>query len=372
MIYAESLELITKKLDVKEIEYLFSNPWLKMFKSLYPLYPQYPSTRIFILLLIIILKIGQMKIKLSILTILLLLQVFVASLKAQNNTQPIIGHWDLSVDVGNNQTVPSWLEVKLSGFKTLVGHFVSDAGSARPISLVKVDGQKATFSIPPQWESGSNDLIFEGTVDNNKISGTITNPDGQKHLFTGVRAPLLVREKTPVWNNPVKLFNGSNLNGWITQKPENQWLVENGILKSPKAGSNLMTKERFNDFKLHIEFRIPAGGNSGVYLRGRYELQIIDSKGQEPSSVLFGGIYGFLTPNQDAAKMAGEWQSYDITLVGRRVTIVANDKTIICDAIIPGITGGAIDSNEAEPGPIFLQGDHGPVDFRNITISTAK
>lgn len=302
----------------------------------------------------------------------LLLPVFFTSLTAQNNKQPIIGHWDLTVDMGNNKMVPSWLEVKLSGIKTLVGYFVSDAGSARPISKVTVDGQKATFSIPPQWESGSNDLVFEGIVENDKISGTITLPAGQKHSFTGEKAPTLAREKTPVWNNPVKLFNGTNLDGWVSQKPDNQWIVENGILKSPKSGSNLLSKEKFNDFKLHIEFRVPAGSNSGVYLRGRYELQIMDSNGEEPSSTLFGGIYGFLTPNENAAKAPGEWQSYDITLVGRRITVIANDKTIICDAIIPGITGGAIDSKEAEPGPILLQGDHGPIEFRNIVISTAK
>src|SRR5450759_4993107 len=105
--------------------------------------------------------------RIQFLTAFLLLPFFFTALSAQNDKQPIIGHWDLTVDMGNNQTVPSWLDVKLSGIKTLVGNFVSDAGSARPISRVIVDGQKATFSIPPQWESGSNDLVFEGTVDNN-------------------------------------------------------------------------------------------------------------------------------------------------------------------------------------------------------------
>jgi hypothetical protein len=101
-------------------------------------------------------------------------------------------------------------------------------------------------------------------------------------------------------------------------------------------------------------------------------LQIVDSKGQEPSSVYFGGIYGFLTPNEDVAKAAGEWQTYDVTLIGRRVTVVANGKTIICDQIIPGITGGAMDSKEGEPGPILLQGDHGSIEYRNIVITPAK
>jgi hypothetical protein len=82
-------------------------------------------------------------------------------------------------------------------------------------------------------------------------------------------------------------------------------------------------------------------------------------------------VYGFLTPNEMAVKPAGEWQVYDITLIGRRVTVVANGKTIINDQIIPGITGGALDSKEGEPGPIFLQGDHGPVEYRNIVIIPA-
>jgi hypothetical protein len=310
---------------------------------------------------------------LKILVVFFFLPVFLTGSSAQTGNQPaIIGHWDLTVDMGNNQTAPSWLDVKLSGIKTLVGYFVAEAGSARPISKVTADGQKVTFSIPPQWEFGLNDLVLEGTVEIDRIFGVITLPNGQKHSFTGERAPSLVREKPPVWNEPVKLFNEKNLDGWVAQKTTNQWVVENGILKSPKSGSNLLTTEKFRDFKLHIEFRYPSGSNSGVYLRGRYELQIVDSHGQEPSSIYLGGIYGFLTPNENVAKVPGEWQTYDITLVGRRVTVEANGKTVICDAIIPGITGGALDSKEAEPGPVLLQGDHGPVEFRNIIITTAK
>jgi len=302
----------------------------------------------------------------------LLFSVLFTGLRSQTNSQPAIGQWDITVDLGNNITAPSWLEVKLSGIKTLVGHFVSAEGSARPVSEIKVEGKKITFSIPPQWEFGINNLVFEGTVEIDALSGMITYPNGKQHPFTGVRAPAMVRENVTVWNEPAKIFNGKDLDGWIAQKPNNQWIVENGILKSPKSGSNLLTTEKYGDFKLHIEYRIPAGSNSGVYLRGRYELQIVDSQGQEPSSIYLGGIYGFLTPNENVAKGPGEWQMYDITLVGRRITVEANGKTIICDQIIPGITGGALDSREAEPGPILLQGDHGPVEFRNIVITTAK
>ncbi len=291
--------------------------------------------------------------------------------KSNAGDQPIIGRWDLTVQMGD-QTVPSWLEVKLSGFKTLVGYFVAEAGSARPISKVNVNDGKIMFSIPPQWDNADKDMVFEGTIENDKLTGVITSSSGDKHSFIGERAPLLKRNASPEWGKPITLFNGKNLDGWHPQKQANQWIAENGILKSPKPGTNLITDQKFEDFKLHIEFKYPEGGNTGVYLRGRYEVQIEDSKGKEPSSVYLGGIYGFLTPNENVAKSPGEWQTYDITLIGRRVTIEANGKTIICDQIIPGITGGALDSEEGEPGPIMLQGDHLPADYRNITITPAK
>ena len=125
----------------------------------------------------------------------------------------------------------------------------------------------------------------------------------------------------------------------------------------------------FSDFKLHVEFRYPHGGNSGVYLRGRYEVQIEDSKGKDPGRHFFSALYGLLPPNEIVAKDAGEWQSFDITLVGRMITVVANGVTVICDQEIPGITGGALDSHETEPGPIYLQGDHQPIEFRNIVLT---
>jgi hypothetical protein len=215
-------------------------------------------------------------------------------------------------------------------------------------------------------------MVFEGTIENDKLKGVITSSAGIKHTFIGERAPLLKRNTSPEWGKPITLFNGKNLDGWHPQKKNNQWIAENGILKSPKSGTNLITDQKFDDFKLHIEFRYPEGGNTGIYLRGRYEVQVEDSKGKETASVYLGGIYGFLTPNENVAKAPGEWQTYDITLIGRRVTIVANGKTIISDQIIPGITGGALDSQEGEPGPIMLQGDHKPADYRNIVITPAK
>ncbi|MCF1750018.1 3-keto-disaccharide hydrolase [Mariniradius sediminis] len=287
--------------------------------------------------------------------------------KTMANQADLIGTWDITLDM-NGKPAPSWLEVKLSGIRTLVGHFVGNDGSARPISKVTFDNGKFGFSIPPQWQMANNDLVLEGELVDGKIKGTITYPDQKKYSFVGERAPRLVRDKAPKWGKSIALFNGKDLAGWHADKTQNQWTVKDGVLSSPKSGANLISDAKFEDFKLIVEFRYPEGSNSGIYLRGRYEVQIEDSKTDYPSSVYFGGIYGFLTPNEMVKKSPGEWQKFEITLIGRRVTIVANGKTIICDQIIPGITGGALDSQEGLPGPIMIQGDHGPVQFRKIEL----
>jgi len=284
---------------------------------------------------------------------------------------PLEGKWDLVVEK-DGQQMPSWLEVRHSGNHTLVGRFCYAFGSARPISEVKLKDGNFSFAIPPQWEPGDKNMEFNGTLTGETIKGTMVYTDGKTYNWTGTKAPSLKRDKEPAWDQVTALFNGKDLSGWHAQGKTNQWVVENGVLKSPKSGSNLISDKSFNDFKLHAEFRFPKGSNSGLYLRGRYEVQIVDSKGMEPEDGLAGGVYGFLTPNEMAANAADEWQAYDITLVGRTVTVVVNGKSVIVNQLIPGITGGAIDSKEGEPGPIMIQGDHGPVEFRNITITAAK
>lgn len=304
-------------------------------------------------------------------TLLIVGMLYTTALLAQDDQSDIIGRWNLTVDV-DGKKLPSWMEVKLSGYSTLVGYFVEDHGSARPVSRVNYKAGNVSFSIPPQWDQGKKDTKLNATLSNGKLSGTITTSSGKKHPFVGEKAPSLVRKTTPSWGAPIEIFNGKNLNGWKADKAENQWKVEDGILTSDESGANLISEQKFDDFKLYAEFRYPEGSNSGIYLRGRYELQIEDNKGTDPSSVYYGGIYGFLTPNEMVAEGPGVWQTYEVTLIGRRVTVVGNGKTIICDQIIPGITGGALDSNEGEAGPIMLQGDHGPIEFRKIVITPAK
>jgi len=285
--------------------------------------------------------------------------------------QRLLGRWDISITTPGGER-PSWLEIEHSGRDVLVGRFVGIVGSARPIALIAANGDSLGFSIPHQWEDGNGDLTVRGKLQGNGLAGVMTFPDGKSFSWTAVRAPRLERPSKPVWGAPIKLLHANDLGGWHPSGSTNQWIVTKGVLSSPRSGSNLITDRKFEDFKLHVEFRYPKESNSGVYLRGRHEVQIQDDFGNEPWNDRFSAIYGFIAPSVIAAKPAGEWQSYDITLVGRMVTVVANGRQVICDQEIPGITGGALDSHEGEPGPIFLQGDHGPVEYRNIVITPAR
>jgi len=285
--------------------------------------------------------------------------------------EPLLGRWDITIHTPDGDR-PSWLELWLSGRDALVGQLVGIVGSARPISLVQVHGDSIHFSIPHQWEGGDGELTVDGRLTNGKLGGSMTFPDAKTFDWVAVRAPALRPDHAPTWGAPIDLLHNSDLGGWKAVGGQNQWVVSGGVLRSPHSGANIQTVQTFRDFKLHIEFRYPAESNSGVYLRGRYEVQIQDDYGLPPLNDRFSGIYGFISPSAITAKKAGEWQTYDVTLIGRMVTVVANGKRVICDQEIPGITGGAIDSNEGAPGPLLLQGDHGPVEFRNIVITPAR
>lgn len=296
-----------------------------------------------------------------------------SSRSALSQSAPILGRWDLVV-TGPDGPYPSWLEVTSSGRDALVGRFVGQFGSARPISRVEYTSGVLRFAIPHQWEQGDGDLRLEGKIEGDRLTGTIVNPNGSSHSFSATRAPALRRDAAPAWGDPITLFNGKDLTGWTTQGGGvSKWSAVNGVLTNSANGANLMTTRTFGDFKLHLEFRYPKDGNSGIYLRGRHEVQVEDSPERDwPLSTHIGGVYGFLVPNENASTGPGEWQTYDITLIGRRVTVVLNGKTVIADQVIPGITGGAIDSDEGAPGPILLQGDHTAVEYRNVRLTPAR
>ena len=285
---------------------------------------------------------------------------------------PVMGRWDVTVQ-GSDDSYPSWFEVRRSGHRTLVGSFVGQFGSARPISKVEYDNGRIRFTLPPQWESRSDDLTFEGKLEGHVLRGETTDDKGKRIHWEARHAPSLKRTQTPSWRDPIELFNGKDLSGWKPRVPDgkNGWLVRNGLLTNAVPGNDLMSERTFTDFKLHAEFRYPPGSNSGIYLRGRYEVQIQDDSGHDPESHGSGGVYGFLTPSVNAARKAGEWQTLEVTLRGRQVTIVLNGERVVDRQSIPGITGGALDSDEGQPGPILIQGDHGAVEFRSLSVTPA-
>jgi hypothetical protein len=296
---------------------------------------------------------------------------------------PIIGRWDLVVHAPG-MDYPSWLEVRKSGRETLVGQFVGRMGSVRPITQVDFHDGRVRWSVPIQWEPRKGNLAFEGKLDGDTLSGETVTDDGHKVTWVGRRAPDLKRDKPPTWGEPIELFNGKDLAGWTTIPPgpdtfppppvdrTKGWSVRDGLLVNDRPGINLVSERKFTDFKIHTEFRYPKDSNSGIYLRGRYEIQIEDNFGLEPDSHLIGGIYGFLNPSTNPAKRPGEWQTIDAELVGRVVTVYLNGERVIDRQTIPGITGGALDSDEGSPGPIMLQGDHGPIDFRRVAVTPAQ
>jgi len=183
---------------------------------------------------------------------------------------------------------------------------------------------------------------------------------------------------------PLKtLFAGKDLKGWHLRHPngKNAWHVADGLLSNTEKGSNLVTDEKFEDFELHAEVNVPKGGDSGIYLQGRYEVQIADSAGvKDLTDSMMGAIYGKIPPSMNAAKPAGEWQTLDIhfmqavrdrsgKIVQRPVvTIILNDEIVVRGVEIAGVASGALDNEEGTPGPLMLEGDHTAVQFRNILI----
>lgn len=331
--------------------------------------------------------------KLKNLTTLLLLALLlcnVSSLKASDETNPYLGRWALHFEGGMG-----WLEVRQEE-----GYLDADllwiGGSVTPAASIHIDegklfvtrtstvtfenskGKMRTFTI-------TNTLTLEGNGD--KLIGKMIEP---KKIGVGVDVFYVHAERIPPlpaapnlsnlnYGKPVKLI-GKNLSGWRLTNPDavNGWKIENGVLinnPTQKEGSphihygNLRTNSEFEDFNLKLKVNVPEGNNSGIYLRGIYEIQVYDSYGKELDSHNMGALYSRITPSVNAEKKAGEWQTMDITLCDRHLTVILNGTKIIDNKPVDGVTGGALTSNEFMPGPLYLQGDHGNVSYKDIVLT---
>ena len=313
----------------------------------------------------------------------------------QNDSTSFLGRWALHLDSG-----AGWLEVRQEA-----GYLDADllwrGGSVVPVSHVYVQGKKLVVERIHRISHKSDDenkparehmkvqrILLEqrdgGKLGGGKLGGVSQTPRNNglgihRETFVATRIPDLPARpdlSKVTYGQKVELFNGKDLTGWEVMNPHagNGWVVKDGVLMNdPDAlgrrhTSNLRTSAVFEDFRLTLDLMVPEGSNSGIYLRGIYEVQVHDSHGQEPSKHNMGAIYSRIAPSVSAVKPAGQWQSYDIILCDRHVTVKLNGQLIIDNQPLYGVTGGALWADESKPGPIYLQGDHGAVSYRNMIL----
>ncbi len=303
--------------------------------------------------------------------------VAVASAIAQQN--PYLGRWNIT-GTGENSNYVYWLEVKQDGDK-LSGMLLNRGGHPLPLPVVKVENGELIFQ-PGGGRSGPGPE-FHLRAQGDKLTGSVKLAD---------RTVDLAGARPPKWGNydanaphkfgqPVELFDGKSMDAWDVQnknRPMN-WTIEDGAMTNTPPANNLVSKQKFQDFKIHAEYKLDKphpttnGGmskaNSGIYLRGRYELQVLDDYGDKTFERGHMSVYGWHTPTVNASKPAGEWQTMEATVVGNRVTVVLNGQKVQDNVTLEAITGGALDANESEPGPIMLQGDHEKVWYRKVTVT---
>jgi len=288
------------------------------------------------------------------------------------------GRWDIRVD-NEARRRAWWLEVNGAGTGTMTGSFISALGG--DLNVVKnfslKDGAlRFSFQRPANKKQGtaSAELIYEARVVNGELVGEhYTSASSTRTKFFGKRAPALPEKDDGSWKKgkAVDLFNGKDLSNWSAMVPGKDlgWKVEGGIMKNVAGANNLVSSEKFWNFELHCEFKIGEHSNGGIGLRGRYEIQIVDDYGKPADTHGTGALYSRIKPSVNASKKPGEWQTYDIRLVGRVVTVTVNGQKVIDKGIVDGLTAMAHDWDESVPGPISVQGDHGPVEIRKLTIT---
>jgi hypothetical protein len=298
--------------------------------------------------------------------------VFSTHALAQKSHSPFAGRWDF--DIESAKVVSArWLGVTEKDGDLEVWYQPA-RGHVYLVKDVHENGTHMSLTVSPaskdhpavNWELDAR----TGKLVGEEKSGNSTT------ALTGVRAPELNRPAPKAWTDPKPLFNGKDLEGWepIGDAASSHWTVQDGMLVNTARGANLRTTRKFDDFKLHFEVSCPEDCNSGFYLRGRYEVQIESEVVlTAPVERRIGSIYGRIAPQPELLRTPGKWESFDVTLVGRTVTEVHDGVTTIDHKVIDGITGGALDADEGEPGPLYIQGDHtGNLKYRNITVSVPK
>jgi hypothetical protein len=279
----------------------------------------------------------------------------------------VTGLWDATLSRGD-QELRGVLKVEEQAPGRLTGRVLFPDGEENRdtrIEDMQVAGNRLSFTVVSQENDGQTvKTPMAVQVAGDTFAGTVKLRDG------GADATLKgVRRRA--WGEPLRLLADAGLAGWHARdgRKSFDWTCEGGVLTNKAGTVDIVSDRVFKDFKLHLEYMVDKGSNSGVYLRGRYEVQILDDFGRGVESHGNGAVYSRIPQKKNASREPNTWQTYDITLVGRYVTVVLNGETIIDNERLEGITGGALDPFEACPGPLMLQGDHGKVWYRNILVS---
>ncbi len=288
------------------------------------------------------------------------------------------GRWDIRVP-GETRGRVWWLEVSGAGTPKLKGRFVgAPGGDMNDIPEISIKDGELKFVFERKYQREADKVqrgVYRARLVADKLEGVFEVEGGKAEpvKWVGVRAPLIKDKDDGTWKKgqPVELFNGRDLSGWrpLVRGKELGWGVKDGAMTNVAGANNLVSERKFWNFELHVEYRVGEHSNSGIGLRGRYEVQILEDFGRPPDTHSNGALYSRIPPRVNASKPAGEWQTYDIRLVGRTVTIVLNGQKVIDKGEIEGLTAIAHDADEGVAGPISLQGDHGPVEFRKITLT---
>lgn len=305
-----------------------------------------------------------------------------STLMPATQAEELVGDWSLALESG----LPAWMSIQESEGKPVV-YMRLYVGSAGPCNDVEESNGQLSFTLKKNKKAKTTTTVNVG-MKAGKLDGVITrqSADGstEDEAFTGKKIPpmpAMAPDLSKVrFGQPISLFNGKDLTGWKAHEPEKKmgWSAENGVLKNttPKTDfsatgdhANLKTEAVFEDFWLHIEFLVEEQRNSGIYLRGMYEAQVVDRDSRMQGLQGVGAIFGMIEPTKNAGRPGGQWQTYDITLVDRHVTVILNGEKVIDNKPVTGPTAGAVHTNPAEPGPIYLQGDHTNVSYRDIYLA---
>jgi hypothetical protein len=288
------------------------------------------------------------------------------------------GRWDITAQV-SSRPIAYWLELNGAGGPNPSGWFVSAYGGDRnKIDSIQVKDGELIFSFnPPANREGKQPRtpVWRARLNRGKLEGTFAAVGQTKPPtpFIGVRAPEIADKDDGSWTEgtPVKLFNGKDLSGWRALNPsaEMKWSVVDGVLRNAPPTTDIISEQKFWNFALHVDFRIVEHSNSGIGLRGRYEIQILDDYGKEPNTHGAAALYSRVAPKVNASRKPGEWQSYDIRLVGRTLTVVHNGIKVLDKVEVEGLTAIANNADEAEPGPFIVQGDHSYVEIKSFVVT---